>query len=176
MTHTRRQFLLASTALMSPAFFNACAGQSPAVVAAAVVQDVQQVAQGMIVSLGATTLDPAVVAKLKSYDDQFNALAASLNTGLTIAQAQPTMQQIATLFQTILATAGGIVPPPYGTALQVGAVLIPIAMQLLQMVAAQFSTPLVANPPAAGARRATAIEQVATEAQARAALQRLLGR
>lgn len=121
----RRNLLLAFPALAALA---AC--QTGNTTLAVVAQDVSTIASGLLgvlPNLPANIVPAATMAKVGEAVADLQKLAAQLSSTATTTAAQPIVQQVEADVNTIVdALAAFPIPPPYSTAIQAAAVLLPV--------------------------------------------------
>lgn len=107
-----------------------CNGLTAAQVSAQVASDVSLIASGLagalpgLASLGVISAE--VVAKVGQYVGQLQQLASGVSTALSQTAAAPIVQQIGAVLSQIVAVAGPLLPPPWGTAIMAAQVLWPL--------------------------------------------------
>lgn len=135
MLKTRRA-LLRTTALIPVVALAACSGMSTSSssvsgIASQVIQDVSLIATGLsgalpgLLSSGVVT--GTVGTNIANIISKITSVASTVTSSLTTVQAQPQIQQLETLVNSLVTTAAGLsLPTPFGPALAAASVLLPV--------------------------------------------------
>jgi hypothetical protein len=86
-----------------------------------------QIAEPVLAAMNPPVLSAATLAEVESGTAEFESILSGVSPATPATSALSVVQQAMTVFNGLVSAAGALAPPPYGTFLQIAAVLLPLA-------------------------------------------------